>query len=243
MMNFADKMRRWFVVPTHMFVTGEIVLGFLCFLLLKNFIVPSPSEWVILYAFIGTVLMLNFFPIALPPEGNGISMETSVFLSCIFIFGIDTSLTVLLLSSILFAIYKRDIALWKYCFNFSSYSLSITGAYYSFIATGGVIGSLDTQHLYPYLLALSIYFFINVMSWYLLFFSDTRKFISCSSRYSQGNNSSLYKHLAVFISPVHLTEGTFLFRPIFISKHLRFIIHRLQAVVWFISNSRGQSNT
>jgi diguanylate cyclase (GGDEF)-like protein/putative nucleotidyltransferase with HDIG domain len=170
MMNFADKMRRMFVVPTHMFVAGEIVLGFLCFLLLMNFTIPSPSEWVILYAFVGSVLMLNFFPIALPPEGNGISMETSVFLTCIFLFGVDTSLTVLLLSSVLFAIYKRDIALWKYCFNFSSYSLSITGAYFSFIATGGVIGSLDTHHIYPYLLALSVYFFINVMVFGIYYF-------------------------------------------------------------------------
>jgi diguanylate cyclase (GGDEF)-like protein/putative nucleotidyltransferase with HDIG domain len=170
MMNFVDKMRRMYAVPTHMYVTGEIILGFLCFLFLKNNSIPSPSEWVILYAFVGTVLMLNYFPIALPPEGNGISMETSVFLACIFIFGVDTCLTVLFLSSIIFAIYRRDVAWWKHCFNFSSYSLSITGAYYSFQATGGVIGSLDTRHIYPYLLALSIYFFINVITFGIYYF-------------------------------------------------------------------------
>jgi diguanylate cyclase (GGDEF)-like protein/putative nucleotidyltransferase with HDIG domain len=170
-MNFVVKMKRMFVVPTQLYVMGEIVLGFLCLLLLTDYYPSTPSEWVKLYALVGTILMLYYFPIDLPPEGNGITMDSSVFLACIFIFGIDTSLVVLFTSSVIFSIYKRDIAWWKHCFNFSSYSLSITGAYYSFIATGGVIGSLDTQHIYPYLLALGIYFFINVMTfgiYYLL---------------------------------------------------------------------------
>jgi diguanylate cyclase (GGDEF)-like protein len=164
MMNFVNKMRRMLAVPTHMYVMGVCVLGFLCFFLLTNYSLPTLDGWLMLYALVGSILLLNHFMIHLPPENNNLSMDSSVFLACIFIFGLEKSLDVLLLSSIIFALYKRSTELWKHCFNFSIYCLSIAGAYYSFLSSGGKTGNLDTQHIYPYFLGLSVYFIINVMS-------------------------------------------------------------------------------
>lgn len=138
-------------------------LGFISFIAFNDFPLHSTFEWVIIFALAGAILLLNHYPILLPPKGNSLSMDSSIFLASLFLFGLDITLGVLLINSILFAWTQRKIVWWKHVFNFSIYSLMIICAYYAFILSGGKIGSIHIDNFFPYLLSLSIYFAINVL--------------------------------------------------------------------------------
>lgn len=128
----------------------------------ENTYVHNLSNWVLIYTLLGAVLLLNHFNITLPPLGNSFSMDSSIYLACIFIFGIIPPLVVLLLMSSIFLITHLRSAWWKHLFNFANYSLMITVAYYVFIWTGGTPGNIDFTNLVPYTLSLSVYFLLNV---------------------------------------------------------------------------------
>jgi diguanylate cyclase (GGDEF)-like protein len=138
-------------------------IGIITFIAFNHFSMDSTFNWVVIFALAGAILLLNHYPILLPPKGNSLSMDSSIFLASLFLFGLNLTLNMLLLNSILFAFTQRKIAWWKHVFNFSIYSLMIICAYYSFIFTGGKIGGIQIGNLVPYLLSLSIYFAINVL--------------------------------------------------------------------------------
>lgn len=138
-------------------------IGFITFFSLNDFPHRSLFQWLIIFALAGSILLLNHYPILLPPKGNSLSMDSSIFLASLFLFGLDLTLGVLLLNSILFTFTERKIVWWKHVFNFSIYSLMIIGSYYAFTFTGGEIGSIHIDNLIPYLLSLSIYFGVNVL--------------------------------------------------------------------------------
>ncbi|MDR7078874.1 diguanylate cyclase (GGDEF)-like protein/putative nucleotidyltransferase with HDIG domain [Neobacillus niacini] len=139
------------------------VLGFLTFIALYDFNIHSNIEWVIIIALAGAILLLNHYPILLPPKGNSLSMDSSIFLASLFLYGLDITLAVLLINSILFAVTQRKIVWWKHIFNFSSYILMIVSSYYVFNLTGGTIGSIDINNFIPYLISLITYFAMNVI--------------------------------------------------------------------------------
>lgn len=121
------------------------------------------SNWVIIYTFIGAILLLNYYKIILPFTGNSLSMDSAIYLACIFLFGIKVSLIVLLLSSIVYFIIRFDLAWWKHLFNMANYSIMISSAYHLFLLTGGEIGSIDITKLWAYFLSLTAYFILNVV--------------------------------------------------------------------------------
>ncbi|WP_407270528.1 diguanylate cyclase [Radiobacillus sp. PE A8.2] len=147
----------------NMFFTIVTVMAAFIYIYIGVFPFETNSDWVLGYALIGTVLLLNHFIILLPPEGNALSMDSAVYLGCVFVFGLETSLIVLLLASLIQYLYDHKLPWWVYLFNLSIYTLMITSAYYIFILTGGLVGNVNSLFFFSYLLSLTVYFAINVL--------------------------------------------------------------------------------
>ncbi|MBU5355046.1 diguanylate cyclase [Paenibacillus barcinonensis] len=134
----------------------------------------TTAEWVMVYTMLGAALILDYFTFQIPPKGNQQSMDSSVYLACIFMFGGAFSLSVLLPISIILLIKDRKLAWWKHVVNFSIYSLMITGASAVFEWTGGQTGAIDGYNLLPYFAALAAYFMINTITLGLFFLFSTK---------------------------------------------------------------------
>ncbi len=149
--------------PINIYLTLVSTAGIIIFMLCMNYPQYSTDEWFTLSAIAGTILLLNYYTILLPPKGNSLSMDSSVYLACLFLYGLPFTLNVLLIHALVFALLQRKIIWWKHIFNFSSYALMIASSYYAFILMNGTIGSIHVNNLVPYVLSLSIYFAINVL--------------------------------------------------------------------------------
>jgi len=90
-------------------------------------------------------------------------MDSSIYLACLFVFDLHITLLVLGIFSLIYALYKRSIELWKHLFNFSMYSLMLVSAYYVFLVSGGMIGVVNTTNIFPYIIALFVYFLVNIV--------------------------------------------------------------------------------
>ncbi|MBY0206430.1 MULTISPECIES: diguanylate cyclase [Paenibacillus] len=134
----------------------------------------TTTDWVMVYTMLGAALILDYFTFQIPPKGNQQSMDSSVYLACIFMFGGAFSLSVLLPISIILLIKDRKLAWWKHVVNFSIYSLMITGAATVFEWTGGQVGAIDSYNLIPYVAALAAYFIINTITLGLFFHFSTK---------------------------------------------------------------------
>ncbi|MGC5775437.1 bifunctional diguanylate cyclase/phosphohydrolase [Paenibacillus pabuli] len=134
----------------------------------------STDEWVMVYTMLGAALILDYFTFQIPPKGNQQSMDSSVYLACIFMFGGAFSLSVLLPVSLILLIKDRKLAWWKHIVNFSIYSLMIAGAASVFTWTGGMPGALDGYNLLPYFAALAAYFIINTITLGMFFHFSTK---------------------------------------------------------------------
>jgi signal transduction histidine kinase len=145
-------------------------------LLLFNLITLPDFDWVILVLLIGSIILLNHYMIFLAPKGNCLSMDSSIYLATIFLYGLELPLTLLLFSSILITIlFHKNTALWKHLFNFCIYALMITGAYYTFVFLGGKIGLVNIESLVAYCLALVSYLLMNVFLIGIYFVIDSFK--------------------------------------------------------------------
>ncbi len=145
-------------------------------LLLSNITFQPQTNWVVLSLLIGSIILLNHYMIFLAPKGNCLSMDSSIYLATIFLFGLELPLTLLLFSSILITIFfYKKTALWKHLFNMAMYTVMITGAYYTFIILGGNIGLVNNGSLIAYCLALFSYLLINVFLVGMYFVVDSFK--------------------------------------------------------------------
>jgi diguanylate cyclase (GGDEF)-like protein len=124
----------------------------------------SSSEWGWVTALAGSAVLLTVFTFQLPPQGNGLSLDSSIYLASLFIFGPALTLLVLLLSSIvLLFIEWGTTALWKHLNNFAVYCIMITSASYIFSWSGGNQGPLASSHLAAYAGAMALYFLLNLL--------------------------------------------------------------------------------
>lgn len=153
------------------------VLGMLTFTLTNgfSFIHYSSEEWVNLYVMFGATLILNSLKFRLPPEGNVMSFDSSVYLACIFIYGSQFTLAVLLLFCIAYITYNRSIAWWKQLTNFALYSIMIAVSYQVFLALDGKLGPVDELNLVSYAISLAVYFSINTMGMFIYYYLLYRK--------------------------------------------------------------------
>lgn len=146
------------------------VLGIFLFVSHLNLESYSLAQWVLIYALTGAVLLLNHYSLVVLPSGNGFSMDSSIYLACIFIFGVEIPLLVLLLGSFINAIVRYKTSWWKHVFNFGMYTLMITLSYYTYTLTGGITGTVDISNLAPYALSLCAYTAINIIVFWAFFY-------------------------------------------------------------------------
>ncbi|UNK18987.1 diguanylate cyclase [Paenibacillus sp. N3/727] len=141
------------------------IIGITVFIFINqaDFLNYSLNNWIWLYALVGATLILDHFTFRLPPQGNGQSMDSSVYLACVFIYGAPFALSVCLLTLIILSLYNRKTPFWKNLVNFSIYVLMITGSSIVFSASGGEIGPIQNENIISYVIALSVYFSINVL--------------------------------------------------------------------------------
>ena len=149
--------------PANLYLVIVSLLGSLGFLLQKPYEFHDTSKLIISLTLVGAILLLNHYTIPIPPDGNSISMDSAIYLASIYLYGLKFTLVVLLINSVIYAIYKRKIAWWKHLFNFSIYSIMMIFSYCLFDFTHGNIGNINTGYLFPYILSLSSYFILNTI--------------------------------------------------------------------------------
>ncbi|WFA83741.1 bifunctional diguanylate cyclase/phosphohydrolase [Paenibacillus amylolyticus] len=164
----ADRSRMYVILLS---CTG---IGVFLYMNKWSYLHLTTADWVMVYTMLGAALILDYFTFQIPPKGNQQSMDSSVYLACIFMFGGAFSLSVLLPVSIILLIKERKLTWWKHIVNFSIYSLMITGAAAVFEWTGGQSGTLDGYNLIPYFAALAAYFIINTITLGLFFHFSTK---------------------------------------------------------------------
>lgn len=132
------------------------------------------SKWVIIYTLVGSILLLNHFNIIIPLSGNTLSMDSSIYLAGLFLFGLKIPLLTLAISGLVFLFIQFKLAWWKHLFNFANYSLMLISTYYVFILTGGTVGDTDFSNILPYMASLTVYFFLNVVVMWFYFYLARR---------------------------------------------------------------------
>ncbi|MFD0826984.1 bifunctional diguanylate cyclase/phosphohydrolase [Neobacillus sp. M.A.Huq-85] len=154
---------RLFKTPTNTYLFSVSAIGVLTFISFYNYSKHSLFEWITIFALAIAILLLNHYPILLPPKGNSLSMDSSIYLASLFLFGLNVTFNVLMINSVIFAFTQRKIVWWKHLFNFAIYSLMLLFGYYTFKVTGGAVGSIHIHNLVPYFISLCMYFVINVL--------------------------------------------------------------------------------
>nr|WP_328701145.1 diguanylate cyclase [Aquibacillus kalidii] len=145
----------------HIYAALIILIGTILFFMMVDFEF-SLSDWVLIYALVASTLVVDHYRIQLPPEGNFLSMDSAIYLATLFVFGLDFTLVVLLLSSIIHFIYFREDFWWISPFNFSLYAIMIGMAHFAYLSVGGTIGEVRIENVLGYVFSLGIYFLINL---------------------------------------------------------------------------------
>lgn len=162
-----------------MFILFTCFIGIGIFIYHINFSIDFVGlEWTNIIFLVISIILLNHYMILLPPNGNALSMDSAVYLASTFIFGIEVTLAVLLIGSLIFSLYQKKIQWWKHLANFSISSIMIIGAYYTFILLGGEVGSLLIKGTYLYIGTLVVYYSLNIIFVGLYFLLDSPKNLS-----------------------------------------------------------------
>jgi diguanylate cyclase (GGDEF)-like protein/putative nucleotidyltransferase with HDIG domain len=156
---------------SNLYILAIFLIGISAAILNKPTFLTASSNFTTTIVLVGALLLLNQYTIPVPPEGNSISLDSSIYLAIIYLFGLHLALETLILYTVFYAILKWKIAWWKHVFNFSIYSIMIITAYYIFLLSGGRVGNIYYSNLIPYFLSLSMYFVVNTLliSFYFFF--------------------------------------------------------------------------
>ena len=130
------------------------------------------------------VVLLNYYDIKLPPNGNGTSFDSSLHLAVLVVFGMKYVLFSLLLSTVFIFIFQyKKMVWWKHIFNFSMYVLMICSAYYTFLFFDGEIGAIDFAHSPAYIASFVVYYTVNalIMAFYFFLNSSQRMYVIVTS--------------------------------------------------------------
>lgn len=168
------------VTPIRIYILSICLLGASVFAYANHlsFLHYSLEQWIVVYALLGAVMVLEHFTFQIPPASNKQSMDTSVYLACIFVYSLEMAIFILLLSSIIAAVREQSLSWWKHAVNFSIYSMSMFVATQVFTASGGQTGPLDSSQLAAYLLAMISYFVINTLTLGLYFYIAYKESLS-----------------------------------------------------------------
>ncbi|WHY95074.1 diguanylate cyclase [Neobacillus cucumis] len=190
---------RLFKTPTNTYLFSVSAIGVLTFISFYNYSKHSLFEWITIFALAIAILLLNHYPILLPPKGNSLSMDSSIYLASLFLFGLNVTFNVLMINSVIFAFTQRKIVWWKHLFNFAIYSLMLLFGYYTFKVTGGAVGSIHIHNLVPYFISLCMYFVINVLLIGIYFL------IAMAESLNSVLNAILKETLATYLSTLMLS--------------------------------------
>ncbi|SIR52449.1 diguanylate cyclase (GGDEF) domain-containing protein/HDIG domain-containing protein [Paenibacillus sp. RU4T] len=159
------RMLGYFKEPSNIYFLLITLIG--SFLFLSYFypfdFVFSTSEWVLIYAMIAGVILMDHYMFQIPPEGNRQSMDSTVFLAALFIYGARMAFIFLLLSAIIIAFYKKQVPWWKHMINFAVYTIMIASAQTVYSSMGGMENGFSLSLLPAYSLSLTVYFMVNVL--------------------------------------------------------------------------------
>lgn len=148
----------------NLYILSVILIGISSFFLNTDFSSNLlNADWATLIYLVISIISLINCMIILPPKGNALTLESVVYLASIFIYGLESTLIVLLIGNFIFALLNLNIDWWKHLLNFSNYSLMIIGAYYSYIFIGGEVGFLNLEKFYIYIITLFAYYLLNVL--------------------------------------------------------------------------------
>lgn len=145
-----------------LYATLLCVIGLFSFGGNIHFATVDWSHWELIVILTAVVVLLNNFNIVLPPSGNALSLDSALYLACIFLFELEITLSILFATTIFWFFFYRKIAWWKHLFNFASYSLTIVCTYYVFTHMNGVHGVINFTTIIPYIFSLATYFLLNV---------------------------------------------------------------------------------
>ncbi|WP_421381657.1 diguanylate cyclase [Bacillus salacetis] len=157
----------------NVYIAFVCLAGTVLYLYHLNPQVNELSNWVFIYTLVGAVLLLNHFNIIIPLSGNTLSMDSSIYLAGLFLFGLKLPLIALGLSSLVFLLIRFKLEWWKHLFNFANYSVMLIATYYVFIFTGGSVGETEISNIMPYSIALTVYFSLNVgIMWFYFYLAQ-----------------------------------------------------------------------
>ncbi len=149
----------------NLYVLSLSLLGCSLFVLFGNITFSySSSDWLLILSLAIVNVLSKHFIILIPPKGNSLVMDSTIYLASLFIFGLDMTLMILLLSILIVSLYQVKTAWWKHLFNFSTFSLMILSAYFTFTFTGGEIGLIRFEYIHLYLLAMLTYMLLNIFT-------------------------------------------------------------------------------
>lgn len=139
------------------------IMGCALFLYIRPF-EHVEQQWLLLLLLSFSTTLLSIYIVHLPPKGNAFSLDSTIYLATIFVYGLETSLMVLLFSMIpTYFFHEKKMEWWKHVCNFAMYTCMIVGAYYSFLMLGGESGIFSLHDLGAYFVSLVVYSFINIL--------------------------------------------------------------------------------
>ncbi|MCM3574165.1 diguanylate cyclase [Mesobacillus subterraneus] len=147
--------------PSTIYLIIISLIGISTFTALHQVYFDASAKTVVLYALIGAIVLVNKYPIPLPPDGNSISMDSAIFLGALFLYGLGDTLDVLFIYTLIFAGIQWKIKWWKHVFNFSIYSIMTIAAHFAFLFFGGEVGDINSSNIIPYIASLTVYFILN----------------------------------------------------------------------------------
>ncbi|NHM30033.1 diguanylate cyclase [Neobacillus terrae] len=213
------------------YLLGVSILGITAFIFFNKLAHHTLFEWVIIFSLTGSILLLNYYLIPIPPKGNSLSMDSSIILASLFLYKLGLTLDVLFIYAAIYLFTQRNIVWWKHVFNFALYTLLTVGAYYLFILLGGELGTINVKSLFPYTISFIFYFFTNVLligTYFLLSGVDSPKYVLWGmikeSATSYSSTLLLSLVLGILIGS-HALFGLFLFNVISFLLSLAFNQH------------------
>ncbi|EMI10969.1 bifunctional diguanylate cyclase/phosphohydrolase [Anoxybacillus gonensis] len=148
---------------TYLFLMALLsIFIFLYFLNLEN-TSYSLEEWTWIYFLSFAAFLLCEFEVKIEQSRGSFSMESAVFLAAVLYFGIELSLIVLVLFFTISVFYNKKTPIIAHVFNFLMYSIMLTATYHTFVWLREELDGQGLENIFPYIVALFVYFLINIL--------------------------------------------------------------------------------
>jgi PAS domain S-box-containing protein len=175
-----------------------------------NFSMILIDQWPTIFLLTVASTLLAYYKIKLPLNGNSFSLDSSIYLAILFIYGLELTLIVLMFTIFFDFLLYRKLAWWKHVSNFGIYSsvLFITGVFIDFVH----ITTFSNETIIFYIAALLLYVFLNTMA--LSIYFSLLQGTSLIRTVGTITNDAVYTYLITAISAIlisiFLSNGHFI---------------------------------